>query len=188
MRPIQMSLLWLLCGALLGFGIVGLLTGAVLLPFGLSLLMYLLVSKTRRSWLGLVGLGLGPVILFRDNLVGFNDQGCKVTSGGTVCRAGWAVPGFYVGLGCIALGALIGLVLWASAPASCQGSLARGSSSVAAPACRPLGQPDAWLARVWASRLRAVALLRTLPPWGRGASAWDRSCCHRRNVPGERVG
>jgi len=61
---------WLGAGALVSFGIVGFLTGLVLLPFGVALAFS--AARTRPSawpWF-LVGLGIGPVALLGRDVAG----------------------------------------------------------------------------------------------------------------------
>lgn len=85
------ELTWLGSGALISFGIVGFLTGLVLVPFGVALAF--VAARTRQAaWpLFLVGLGLGPTVLLSDDAVAAEPP------------AG-AVPAFWVGLALLVAG------------------------------------------------------------------------------------
>ena len=63
------SLLWFVCGALLGFGVVGFFTGLLLVPFG---------RAGAGWWLARVGAGTGPGRLLLGRLVGYPEARCKV--------------------------------------------------------------------------------------------------------------
>ena len=100
--------MWFLCGALFGFGLVGFLTGLLLIPFAIALFVYLWNRRVPGWWLALVGAGSGPVVLFWGDVFGYPDGGCKSVSGGYICRASGAVPGFITGLVLVASGVLLG--------------------------------------------------------------------------------
>jgi hypothetical protein len=92
------ELMWLAAGALISFGLVGFLTGLVLVPFGIALA----VSATRaypRGWSWLeVGAGLGPVALLGDDVTA------------TQPPAG-TVGGFWIGTGLLAVGLILSAYL-----------------------------------------------------------------------------
>src|SRR3546814_2751331 len=59
---------WVAAGALISIGVVGFLTGLVLLPFGI-ILAGSAAGGHERSWPGFViGLGIGPVALLADDM------------------------------------------------------------------------------------------------------------------------
>ena len=103
------SPLWLVCGALFGFGIVGFFTGLLLIPFGIALLRHLIRRRAAGWWLMVVGLGLGPIVLFWGDVVGHPDGDCIVYARGFECRASAAVPAFTVGVLLCAIGLLLGI-------------------------------------------------------------------------------
>jgi hypothetical protein len=85
---------WLLAGALISSGVVGYLTGLLLVPFGLVLTVCC-ARWYRSAWpTFLVGLGLGPVTLLIDDLA-------------TSDQRWWSVALFSIGLILMALGLLL---------------------------------------------------------------------------------
>ena len=87
---------WLLAGALLSFGLVGYLTGLVLVPLGIALATWAAARHgAGRPW-SLIGLGLGPVVLLSGDVTA-----AEPPTG--------AVPAFSVGVVLMATGvALVG--------------------------------------------------------------------------------
>jgi hypothetical protein len=58
----------MLSGALIGFGLVGFLTGLVLVPFGVTLAVLLGVRRQWGSGAAWVGAALGPLVLLYGDL------------------------------------------------------------------------------------------------------------------------
>lgn len=97
------ELMWLAAGALISFGVVGFLTGLVLVPFGIALA----ASATRAcprgwSWL-VVGLGLGPTVLLGDDVTAAEPPA------GTVV-------GFWIGTGVLSAALMLSALLRWGAP------------------------------------------------------------------------
>ena len=92
--------LWLLSGMLMSFGVLGFLTGLVVLPFGVGVAVHAGRSH-RSSWPWFMpGLGLGPVVLLSDDVVSEHSP------------AG-AVPVFWVGVALVVLGGVLAVyVSW----------------------------------------------------------------------------
>lgn len=88
---------WLIAGMLISFGIVGLLTGLLLLPFGITLAIWAARRQRGDGWPAFViGLGTGPVVLLGGDVVG---QGEPPTA---------AVPAFWIGVACVLVGIACG--------------------------------------------------------------------------------
>jgi hypothetical protein len=85
---------WIAAGALVSFGVVGFLTGLVLVPFGVAL-AYSAARTGASAWPAfLVGLGLGPIILLAGDLA----QEEPPTG---------AVPVFWAGVALLVVGAVL---------------------------------------------------------------------------------
>lgn len=102
-------LLWLLCGALFSFGIIGFLTGLLLLPFAVALLVHLRRRQMPGSWASLIGAGVAALTLFWGDVVGHPAANCVSNDHETACRASASVPGFFVGIAVIGIGILLGI-------------------------------------------------------------------------------
>lgn len=80
--------LWAFSGLLLGLGVVGFLTGLLLLPFSLLLMRYLRSKAVPNSWAAVVGAGLGGLLLLWNDVVGYPSQ--RLPSARPGLRMPWA--------------------------------------------------------------------------------------------------
>lgn len=88
---------WLLAGALVSFGVVGFLTGLILVPFGIALATAAAYTD-RMEWPWcIVGLGLGPAVLLGDDAFAAE-------------RPSGTVSGFWVGIVLIVSGVVLAAV------------------------------------------------------------------------------
>src|SRR3546814_3686809 len=95
---------WVAAGALISIGVVGVLTGLVLLPFGI-ILAGSAAGGHELSWpVFVIGLVIGPVALLAD------DMGDSVPASG-------GDPAFWVGVAHIVLGTLLSAHALRSRPA-----------------------------------------------------------------------
>jgi len=106
---------WLLAGALIGFGLIGILSiGFPFLLVGCGMLIYGIIRfRFREFWAFLVGLGILPALILAVQLVGYPLPTCTVTSTGLsyesppgTTSSGCYPPGYYtlaIFFGCTAL-------------------------------------------------------------------------------------
>lgn len=105
------SLAWLAAGTLISVGLIGFFTGLILVLFGLALLVWAFDRKVPDMPAFLVGLGVGPLLLFRDEWQRYKKSGCipDTSTGmnqGPDCM-GVYVWGYRLGLWLVVLGVVL---------------------------------------------------------------------------------
>ena len=76
--------LWAFSGLLLGLGVVGFLTGLLLLPFAAPHAPPAVQGRSN-SWAAAVGAGLGGLLLLWNDVVGYPASGCRQFDRGYAC-------------------------------------------------------------------------------------------------------